>query len=443
MVLKNILVIDDEENILTSLKGVLVDEGFTVETAKSGPLANPIIKKQLPDLILLDIWMPEEDGLQVLQRLKKENIQCPVIMMSGHGTIETAVKALKFGAFDFIEKPLQFDKLLISIQHAFLFKDLESENKDLKQKLETKETLLGNSEPMKKLKNLIQVTAPSNGWVMILGENGTGKELIAQTLHKQSPRSKNKFIAVNCAAIPDELIESELFGHEKGSFTGAFDRKIGKFEQASEGTLFLDEVGDMGLKLQAKILRALQECNIQRVGGDRLIELNLRVISATNKNLKECIENGEFREDLFYRLNVIPINVPPLRDRREDIPLLVEHFIKRYSKGRPLKISEATLKMLMAYPWPGNVRELKNWVERACILSQTDTLETHFPEGFASEDAAEETSLKSAKNTFEKQFILKMLSENNWNVSKTAQMIGLERSHLHKKIKYLGIETNG
>jgi two-component system nitrogen regulation response regulator NtrX len=282
---------------------------------------------------------------------------------------------------------------------------------------------------------------------MLQGENGTGKELVARALHQGSPRRKGRFVAVNCAAIPDELIESELFGHEKGSFTGAYDRKIGKFEQANGGTLFLDEVGDMGLKMQAKILRALQECNIQRVGGDQTIDLDLRVIAATNKDLKKAIKEGEFREDLFYRLNVIPIQVFPLRERKEDILTLAQHFIKRYSHGKEIKISEKTCEMLASYPWPGNVRELKNWAERACILSKAemiDSTELYEAEAITTQDifSYEDKSLRSARAVFEKQFILKMLSENGGNISKTATTIGVERSHLHKKMKIYGIESN-
>lgn len=449
MVLKKILVIDDEENILASLKGVLEDEHFVVETAKSGSQGLLKAKKFGPDIILLDIWMPGDDGLQVLEKIKKTLPEQTVVMMSGHGTVETAVKAIKLGAFDFIEKPIHFDKLLVMLEHVFEMKALKNENKILRDAIEEDEQLIGTSAPMSRLKQLIQLTAPSNGWVVIQGENGTGKELVAKTLHRESPRAKERFIAVNCAAIPDELIESELFGHEKGSFTGAHERKIGKFELANGGTLFLDEVGDMGSKMQAKILRALEECVIQRVGGQDLIELDLRVVSATNKDLKREIKLGNFREDLFYRLNVIPIIVPSLRDRREDIPLLVEHFIQRFSPGRPLPVTNNTVSALQSYPWPGNIRELKNWVERACILSGGDVLDwseiaSANPSLVDGEEASgqDEKTLREARANFEKQFILKVLSENGGNVSKTAQHIGVERSHLHKKIKAYGIDVS-
>jgi two-component system, NtrC family, nitrogen regulation response regulator NtrX len=447
MVLKKILVIDDEENILATLKGVLEDEKFVVETAKTGALGIQKLKKFDPDVVLLDIWMPGDDGVVVLGKIKKLVPTTPVIMMSGHATVETAVKTIKLGAFDFLEKPIHFDKLLLLLSHLFALKDLENENDYLKQKLQDQDFLIGESAAMSKLKRLIATTAPSNGWVMLQGENGTGKELVARALHRGSPRAKGRFVAVNCAAIPDELIESELFGHEKGSFTGAVDRKIGKFEQANGGTLFLDEVGDMCLKMQAKILRALQECTVQRVGGDENIELDIRVIAATNKDLKKAIKDGEFREDLYYRLNVIPILVPPLRERTEDISQLIHHFIKRYSRGKDRKIDDRTCELLASYPWPGNVRELKNWVERACILSKSETidlleLEDHDPIEAGKAFVTDDKTLRSARAVFEKQFILKMLNENGGNISKTAMTIGVERSHLHKKMKIYGIESN-
>ncbi len=447
MVLKKILVIDDEENILTTLKGVLEDEKFIVETAKSGSIGLQKLKKFNPDAVLLDIWMPGDDGVAVLEKIKKLQPSTPVVMMSGHATVETAVKTIKLGAFDFLEKPIHFDKLLLLLSHLFALKELKDENEYLKRELCDEDFLNGKSSAMVKLKRLIEVTAPSNGWVMLQGENGTGKELVARALHYGSPRCSGRFVAVNCAAIPEDLIESELFGHEKGSFTGAHDRKIGKFEQANGGTLFLDEVGDMGLKMQAKILRALQECTIHRVGGDEAIDLDLRVIAATNKDLKKAIKDGEFREDLFYRLNVIPIYVAPLRDRKEDIPELIQHFMNRYSRGKVKKIGEKTLEMLASYPWPGNVRELKNWVERACILSRTETIDDIDFEDFDSISnqelcSGEDKTLRSARAVFEKQFIMKMLNENGGNISKTANTIGVERSHLHKKMKVYGIEPN-
>jgi two-component system nitrogen regulation response regulator NtrX len=445
MVLKRVLIVDDEENILTSLKGVLEDEKFVVETAGDGATALERIPLFNPDVALLDIWMPGEDGLRLLERVRRHFPGLQVIMMSGHGTVENAVRAIKMGAFDFLEKPIQFEKLLVLLEHVFAMKDLQEENRSLKEALETEDQIIGESTAIDRLRKLIYVVAPSNGWILIQGENGTGKELVARMLHYASPRSKSRFIAVNCAAIPDELIESELFGHEKGAFTGAYDRKIGKFELAHGGTLFLDEIGDMGLKMQAKILRALQECCIQRVGGDVSIEINLRVIAATNKDLKKQMLEGEFREDLFYRLNVIPLRVPTLRERIQDIPLLCSHFIKRFSGTKYQKFTDRALRRMMDYTWPGNVRELKNWVERACILTQKNEIdvsevETLFVPHSIGITEEVSKSLREARAAFEKQYILKMLSENGNNISKTAQTIGLERSHLHKKLKTFGIE---
>ncbi len=450
MVLRRVLVVDDESNILASLKGVLEDEGYEVETAKDAEAALLRFHSFRPDITLLDIWMPGEDGIWVLDKIKTKEPNAIVIMMSGHGTVETAVRTIKLGAFDFLEKPLQFDKLLLLMEHAFELKRLKAENQYLKTELGGDEEILGQSQPILQLKKLISVVAPSNGWVLANGENGTGKELVARSLHRGSPRANGPFIAVNCAAIPEELVESELFGHERGSFTGANEKRIGKFELAHRGTLFLDEVGDMSSKMQAKILRALQECRIQRVGGETTVEIDVRVIAATNKDLKKEIAQGRFREDLFYRLNVIPLSVPPLRDRREDIPELVDYFVRRYSLGKTKKISPEVREWMLRYGWPGNVRELKNWCERACLLSQSDWLESPDGEleaggqGYESSEAStlsEDKSLKSARAAFEKRFIVQILSENGGNISKTALSLGLERSHLHKKIKGYGIDV--
>ena len=446
MVLKRVLVVDDERNIRTSLKGSLEDEGFVVQTANDGAEALKAVGTFRPDVILLDIWMPGDDGLTVLDQIKKQDSSAIVIIMSGHGTVETAVRAIKLGAFDFLEKPLNFDKVLVLLKHAFDLKDLASENRQLKEQLRDREELIGESPPMEHLRHVVGLAAPSNGWVLIQGENGTGKELVARALHEGSTRSENRFVAVNCAAVPEELIESELFGHEKGAFTGAQERKIGKFELAHQGTLFLDEVGDMGPKMQAKILRVLQECCFHRVGGSENIEVDVRVIAATNKDLLKGIQTGEFREDLFYRLNVIPLRVPPLRERVEDIPRLVGHFLKRFGGSKKKSISAATFELLRSYQWPGNVRELKNWVERACILEAGDVIDTFEPgvaemvSGATSlPGASDETSLRAARAEFERKFILKMLAENDGNISKTAQKIGVERSHLHKKMRNYGI----
>jgi two-component system nitrogen regulation response regulator NtrX len=446
---KRVLVIDDEENILATIAGSLSDEGFIVETASSGARGVLAARSFRPDVVLLDVWMPGEDGLVILEKLKRSDPNLVVVIMSGHGSVETAVRAIKLGAFDFLEKPLHIDKLLLILEHALALQSLEEENRRLRAELTQGERLIGDSPAMTRLRQLIDLAAPSNGWVLIQGENGAGKELVARALHEGSPRSRGRFVAVNCAAIPEELIESELFGHERGSFTGAHERKIGKFELAHGGTLFLDEVGDMGLKMQAKILRALQEGQIQRVGASDTVEVDIRVVAATNKDLRREIREGRFREDLYYRLNVIPVVVPPLRERREDIPALVDFFLRRFSGGRARHVPPATLEMLVAYPWPGNVRELKNWAERACILSPGDAIQTAPP---VLEDSSRserpdvfafgEQSLRDARHEFEKRFILRVLAENGGNVSKTAQKIGIERSHLHKKLRAYGIDDD-
>lgn len=458
MVLKRVLVVDDEQNILVTLKGTLEDEGYVVETAHSAETGMDRVRKFAPDLVLLDIWLPDEDGVKVLERIRKLDPLIQVVMMSGHGTVETAVRAIKLGAFDYLEKPIHIEKLLVLLKHVFEMKELESENRYLREELGEEESVVAESGAMQKLEKLVEVTGPSNGWVLIQGENGVGKELVARALHSRSERARKRFVAVNCAAIPDDLIESELFGHERGAFTGAVERRIGKFEQADGGTLFLDEVGDMSAKMQAKILRVLEDGRFQRVGGSQTIDVDLRVIAATNKDLKVSIRSGEFREDLFYRLNVIPVVVPPLRSRKEDIPRLVQRFLRRYSGGKTRCISEATMNFLQTYPWPGNVRELKNWVERACILSTSETLDlVGFEESSAVTSGAEGSDLdgatevtwaeakgfREARSAFEKRFIIRMLAENSGNVSRTAQTIGLERSYLHKKMKAYGIEVSG
>ncbi|MFB3926783.1 MAG: sigma-54-dependent transcriptional regulator [Syntrophales bacterium] len=451
MIFKTILVVDDEESICQSLKGILSDEGYKVITAGSGEDAIRIIDEDLPDLVLLDIWLPGMDGIETLKIIKSENPQIPVIMMSGHGTIETAVKATKLGAFDFIEKPLSLDKVMLITNHALDLLRLEEENKLLKQKFSQDYELTGESKSIVELKETISIIAPTNAWILIMGENGTGKELVARSIHRQSRRSKKPFIEVNCAAIPEELIESELFGHEKGSFTGATTAKRGKFDLANEGTIFLDEVADMSLKAQAKILRILQEKKFERVGGTRLIETDVRVLAATNKNLEKEMEEGRFRQDLFYRLNVIPLFIPPLRDRKEDIPALVERFLKEFShkEGKEeKKISPEAMSIMMEHNWPGNVRELKNVIERLVILTASDLITADDIPPFIkanhkSEEDKEffqEDSFRAAKMEWEKKYILKKLQEHNGNISRTADSIGLERSNLHKKIKTYGLE---
>ena len=445
----SLLIVDDEPSILQSLGGLLSDEGFEVTTAVNGYEALKTIDEESPDLVLLDIWMPGIDGIETLKEIKKENPHIQVIIITGHGTIETAVKATKLGAFDLIEKPLSIDKVIVAINNALNFRRLEEENKYLRKKTLEKNSINGNSLKTTELKNNITKAAPTDTWILIIGENGTGKELVARMIHHLSPRADQPLIDVSCAAIPENLIESELFGHEKGAFPGAASRKIGKFEMASNGTIFLDEIGDMSLITQAKILRVLQEQKIQRVGGSRTISVDVRVIAASNKNLEEEIEKGRFREDLFYRLNVLPINVPPLRQRIDDIPVLVETFLEDFAiqnRDRRKKITSDALGILCKYTWPGNVRELKNLVERLAILVDTDAIDSrdipdaYNPEANSENDLTEYQFLnfdtfKKARLAFEKAFITRKLIQHRNNVTKTAEAIGVGRSFLHKRIK--------
>ena len=448
---ETILVVDDEESICQSLKAILSDEGHQVMVADSGEAAIKIIEEEMPRLVLLDIWLPGIDGLQTLKTIKSEYPDVLVIMMSGHGTIETAVKATKLGAFDFIEKPLSLEKVIIMVNNALNVIRLEEENILLKQKVSHQYELTGISPQITELKEMISIVAPTNAWILIMGENGTGKELVARSIHHLSRRSQKSIVEVNCAAIPEELIESELFGHEKGAFTGATEKKRGKFDLAHEGTIFLDEVADMSLKAQAKILRILQEKKFERVGGNKLIDMDVRVLAATNKDLEEEMKAGRFRQDLYYRLHVIPLCVPPLRERKEDIKPLVERFLLDFTikEGlEPKVLTDDALAMLMKHDWPGNVRELKNIIERMIILTSSGEItDKDIPplnikeESEAAFGAPSVTgdSLKDAKMDFERQFILKKLEENEGNISKTAEAIGLERSHLHKKLKNLKV----
>lgn len=446
-----ILAVDDEITILDSLSGILSDEGFEVLTASNGYEALKIIEEESPDLVLLDIWMPGIDGIETLREIKRTNPFLQVVIISGHGTIETAVKATKLGAYDFIEKPLSIEKVVVTINNALNFRRLEEENRFLRKKTLEKHSITGNSPQVQALRKQIAVAAPSNAWILITGENGTGKELVARTIHQMSHRADKPLIDVNCAAIPDELIESELFGHEKGAYTGASSRKRGKFEVANGGTIFLDEIGDMSLKTQAKILRILQEQKFERVGGTRTLTVDVRVIAASNKNLDREIEKGTFREDLYYRLNVIPIEVPSLRNRTEDIPLLVETFLKEFSEEGHCHLKTMTpraVEHLKVYPWPGNVRELKNLLERLAIMTESEVIdEGDIPSPYKCKDVMTPEAgifdvdfLKEAKKRFEKMYILRKLSENENNISQTADSIGIERSHLHKKIKSFGLK---
>ena len=450
---ETILIVDDEVSICQSLKAILEDEGYQVLTAGSGEDAIKVVAEEMPQLVLLDIWLPGMDGLETLKAIKAAHPNVLVIMMSGHGTIETAVKATKLGAFDFIEKPLSLDKVIILVNNALNVVRLEEENILLKQKVSHQYELTGASPLITELKEMISIVAPTNAWILIMGENGTGKELVARSIHHLSRRSHKPIVEVNCAAIPEELIESELFGHEKGAFTGATEKKRGKFDLAHEGTIFLDEVADMSLKAQAKILRILQEKKFERVGGNKVIDMDVRVLAATNKDLETEMEAGRFRQDLYYRLHVIPLRVPPLRDRKEDIPALADRFLQDFAakEGQPVKrFTEDAMECLKAHDWPGNVRELKNIIERLIILTPSAEIKAEdipdlgmkiMHDGMASESLIAGDSLRDARMDFERQFILKKLEEFDGNISKTAEAIGLERSNLHKKLKSLKVVT--
>ena len=445
----NILIVDDEAGIRQSLKGVLEDEGYKAAVAESGERCLEELRRAGFDLVLLDVWLPGMDGLETLQQIRDLESAPEVIMISGHGTIETAVRATKLGAYDFLEKPLSIERTLVLVKNAIDAKKLRQENRDLKKQLTPKSVIVGESVPVKALRQQIQLMAPTNGRVLIFGESGTGKELVAHAIHAQSLRKEEMFVEVNCAAIPEDLIESELFGHKMGSFAGATTDKEGKFQKAHGGTLFLDEVGDMSLKTQAKVLRTLDEQRFTPVGSDEPITVDARVIASTNKDLEEEISIGNFREDLFYRLNVIPFSVPPLRERKEDVPLLARHFLKEFSATygrRPREITDDAVERLMRYSWPGNVRELRNVIERIVIMNPTTTRfdRKQLPplvhrDGGRRAATAEFSTLHQARAAYERDYILKKLDENHGNVSRTAEVLGLERSHLYRKMKTLGI----
>jgi two-component system, NtrC family, nitrogen regulation response regulator NtrX len=445
----NILIVDDESGIRDSLKGVLEDEGYKTSQAESGEACLRLLEKHDVDVVLLDIWLPGIDGLDTLQKIRELDSPPEVIMISGHGTIETAVRATKLGAYDFLEKPLSIDRTLSLIKHAIDAKNLRRENRDLRRQLQSKSVIAGESVPMKALRQQISIMAPTNGRVLIYGESGTGKELVAHAIHAQSLRKEEMFVEVNCAAIPEDLIESELFGHRQGSFPGATSDKEGQFQRATGGTLFLDEVGDMSLKTQSKVLRTLDEQRFTPVGGSDPITVDVRVIASTNKDLEEEISKGNFREDLFYRLNVIPFFVPPLRERKEDIPLLARFFLKEFAAAygrRSREITDDAIQTLTRYSWPGNVRELRNVIERIVIMNPTTTKfeRKHLPplvyrDGSRRAAGTEFSTLHQARDAYERDYILKKLDENHGNVSRTAEMLGLERSHLYRKMKTLGI----
>lgn len=447
----SILIVDDEPYILQSLSGILADDGFDVLTASNGYEALKIIDAEAPDLVLLDIWMPGIDGIETLKEIKKANPVVQVIIITGHGSIETAVKAVKLGAFDLIEKPLSVDKLIVTINNALNFRRLEEENRYLRKKTLEKHSITGDSEVTRQLKKQISIAAATQAWVLITGENGVGKELVARTLHQLSPRAEEPLVDVICGAIPDHIFESELFGHEKNAFAEATTKKRGKLELAGKGTLFFDEIGDLSLHAQSRLQRVLQELTWQRLGGSRTLTLEARVISASNKNLEQAIEQGTFREDLYYRLNVIPIEVPPLRQRIADLPLLVQSFLKdcmQRHRTAQKNLTPQALACLQDWKWPGNVRELKNLIERLSIMSDKDLIEVHDlpapynPAGESARQPSENTLLafdtwETAFNAFEKAFIERKLADYNHDIKATAGAIGVRPGYLQKRLKQL------
>jgi two-component system, NtrC family, nitrogen regulation response regulator NtrX len=461
-----ILVIDDEPAIRDSLKMILEYEDYQFLGAASGQEGISLVQRDRPDLVLLDIKMPGMDGMDVLRKLHAIDETLPIVMISGHGTTATAVEAIRSGAVDFLDKPLSSERVIVTLQNALRQSELRSENRELKLAMESRYEIVGQSGALRTVLEAVKRAAPTNATVLLLGESGVGKELVARTIHRNSPRAGQRFVQVNCAAIPEELIESELFGHEKGSFTGATEKQIGKFEQADRGTIFLDEIGDMSQKTQAKVLRVLQEQEVERLGSARTIKVDVRVIAATNKNLEDAIQRGEFREDLYFRLNVIPIVVPPLRDRREDIPQLVQHFAKLTSDEhnlRPKRFDAAAMDALQRYRWRGNIRELRNTIERLMIMSpgdsiRVDDLPAEVLSGelrpAASESMAAAASgapasapaapgagtLREFKDAAERSYLVQKLRENNWNISKTAEVIDTPRSNLYKKLEQYGIK---
>jgi two-component system, NtrC family, nitrogen regulation response regulator NtrX len=467
-----ILVIDDEAAIRDSLKMILEYEDYDFLGASSGPEGIAIVKRESPDLVVLDIKMPGMNGLETLAEIRKVDEAVPVAMISGHGTITDAMQATRLGAFDFIEKPFTSERVLVTVAKGLEVRELRQENRELKLAMESRYEIVGASSSLRRVLESVKRAAPTNATVLLLGESGVGKELVARTIHRNSPRAGQRFVQVNCAAIPEELIESELFGHEKGSFTGATEKQIGKFEQADRGTIFLDEIGDMSPKTQAKVLRVLQEQEVERLGSARTIKVDVRVIAATNKNLEEAIQRGEFREDLFFRLNVIPILVPPLRERRDDIPSLVQHFARLIGDEhnmKPKRFDAPAMDALTRYRWRGNIRELRNTIERLMIMAASDVVHvedlpaeirsagdagtrpapsSEQPGPFApSTQEANGTAppagggtLREFKDAAERAYLVQKLRENNWNISKTAEVIDTPRSNLYKKLEQYGIK---
>lgn len=452
--MSTILVIDDEPGIRTVLTDILEDEKYTVLTAGDGFEGLSILKEQNVDLVILDIWLPNMGGIDVLKEIKHDYPDLEVVIISGHANIDLAVKAVKLGAFDFLEKPLSLEKIITVVSNAIKFETLKKENTSLKDSLFMEDKIIGESEGIKKIWERIQQSAASDAKILITGDNGTGKELLARAIHRFSNRASGPFVEVNCAAIPDTLLESELFGHEKGSFTSAVARRKGKFELAHKGTLFLDEIADMSLSAQAKVLRAIQEMKFERIGSEKSISVDVRIIAATNKDIQEEITKGKFREDLYYRLNVVPLHVPSLTERKEDIKLLVDYFMKRFNQTPdtpPKTISPGGLKILNDYPWPGNVRELKNFIERINIMTDENIIEEETVRYFLNEVPAgqngsshlvvyEGMKLNEAKEAFEREFLIRSLEECGYNISRAAEQLGIYPSNLHGKIKKFGIE---
>ena len=447
----SILIVDDEPGVRSALGGVLRDEGYDVDAVDSGEACLERLSRQAYDVVVLDVWLPGMDGLQTLARMRERQIDTQVVIISGHGNIESAVRAIKMGAFDFVEKPLSLEKTVLVVRNALRQRNLEAENRALRARVDAQHTMVGDSHAMIKLREQVAMAAPTNGRVLIFGENGTGKELVARNIHQMSRRRAGPFVEVNCAAIPEDLIESELFGHVRGAFTGAVADRRGKFELAHGGTIFLDEIADMSLKTQAKVLRVLQEQIMEPVGGSNRIKVDARVLAATNKDLTGEIRAGRFREDLYFRLNVVPIFVPPLRDRQEDIPLFADHFMavlaREYGR-RPKTFESDALVALRQYPWPGNVRELRNLIERLMIMVPGDRISSRDvtfldqgppADGPASTQVLSSAPLHEARDQFERDYILRALAAQQGNISRTADVLGIERSNLYRKMRSFGI----
>ena len=451
--MSTILVVDDEEGIREVLSAILEDEGYAVRVAADGVEGLALMESESVDLVLLDVWLPNMGGIDVLKKIKEDNPEIPTIIISGHGSIDIAVKAVKLGAFDFLEKPLSLERVTTAVKNALELEKLRRENRALRSTIERRNELLGESEALQRIRAVIEQAGNTGSRILITGENGTGKELVARAVHRRSDRANRPFVEVNCAAIPDTLIESELFGHEKGAFTHAVSRRRGKFEMADGGTIFLDEVADMSLSAQAKVLRVIQEMRFERVGGEESIEVDVRVIAATNRDIQAEIAAGNFREDLYFRLNVIPIHVPPLRERPEDLEPLANHFLDEFDPTdgeQPKRISEEGMELLRGYEWPGNVRELKNFIERITIMSDADvvgpdTIREHVGEVRVAPESGELAeydgmSLSDARDRFERKYIVQKLEENGYNISRAAQALSVYPSNLHGKIKKFGIE---